>query len=294
MNGRGRTVQVPQDRETPARLERADWIAWRYAYARAAETAGAGELGQDYLTFAVDGTAFVFALCDGVSQSFYGNLAARLLGDALCDWLADAGPIAHDRAAVAHELVSRLDALTAVATRQLAEQPLPESLPPLVREVLVQKRRLGSESTFVCGRIDRPEARTRRGQLLLAWLGDSRLRLWSDGQERRSLGAESFRTAERWSSVHGIVGAAPRVYTRPLLDAEHGAIDRLAAYSDGLSQFDGVQASLSTFAIDDLIDRAGHAATSDDVSYLELWLGEPPQQVRARPLPAPRKLRIAD
>src|SRR5579885_2646318 len=155
MNGRGRTVQVPQDRETPARLERADWIAWRYAYARAAETAGAGELGQDYLAFAVDETAFVFALCDGVSQSFYGDLAARLLGDALCDWLAAAGSIAHDRAAVAHELTAHLEELTGEATRSLANQPLPETVPRRVRDVLVQKRGLGSESTFVCGRIER-------------------------------------------------------------------------------------------------------------------------------------------
>ncbi len=290
MTDPARAVQVPQDGETPVRLESAGWITWRYAYARAAETAVAGEPGQDYLAFAVDETAFVFALCDGVSQSFYGDLAARLLGDALCDWLAAAGSIAHDRAAIAHELTAHLEELTGEATRSLANQPLPETLPLLVRDVLVQKRGLGSESTFVCGRIERPKGRSRRGRLLLAWLGDSRLRVWSGGRER--LGADSFHTAERWSSTHGVIGRAPHVYTAPLLDAGGEAIERLAAYSDGLGALDGVSGSLSNFAINDLIDRAAQSSTSDDISFIELWLTEPPAQVHARPLPAPRS-RIA-
>src|SRR2546423_1779915 len=80
-------LQVAQDRETPVQVKRHSAFSWRYAYARSADTRKVGDPGQDYLTFRYSDSAFAFALCDGGSQSFFGDLAARFLGDGLMEWL---------------------------------------------------------------------------------------------------------------------------------------------------------------------------------------------------------------
>src|SRR5436305_10544756 len=78
---------LPQDRETPVQVGRRGGFAWRCAYSRAAETRKAGDLGQDFLAFLYDDSTFAFAVCDGVGQSFFGELASSFLGNALINWL---------------------------------------------------------------------------------------------------------------------------------------------------------------------------------------------------------------
>src|SRR5204863_8715190 len=107
------TLQVAQDRETPVRVERYAAFSWRYAYARSSDTRRVSDPGQDYLTFCYDDSAFAFALCDGVSQSFFGDLAARFLGDALINWLWEDLPKATDEQHVRATFNHNLNALAA-------------------------------------------------------------------------------------------------------------------------------------------------------------------------------------
>jgi hypothetical protein len=162
--------------------------------------------------------------------------------------------------------------------------------------VLEQKRGKGSESTFVCGRIDLPNATLPQGRLVLAWMGDSRLRVWGPSGERtRELG-DRFQTAQRWSSRQGLVGGELNLFVAPIEQNKKREITLLMAYSDGLAPMDKFTDSPKNFTVQDLVERAGEAAASDDIAFLEIWLGGLPPKVQAPPLPAPRRLdaKLAD
>lgn len=264
-------IQVAQQGETLLRIERRGAFIYRYAYARSADTRAASEVGQDYLTFRCNDGTFVFALCDGVGQSFYGDLAARFLGEALVEWLWNHLPTQAEAQALQEMFVAHLQALTTPATALVQAQSLPPDAPPIFREVLEHKRALGSESTFVCGRIDLPGQTFTEGRLVFAWMGDSRLRFWGPSGERtRELG-DTFHTAERWSSRRGLIGEVHLFITA--LESQGGrTVQSVMVYSDGLAALDRFSYPPSNAIVQDLIVRAGQAATSDDLSFLQVWL----------------------
>jgi hypothetical protein len=283
---------VPQDRELPVQVVRGQALAYRFAYARSADTRASGDIGQDYLAVREGPQTFAFALCDGVSQSFYGDLAARYLGDALAAWLGERLPPAMVPETVRTALTTHLQGMTGPATEVVQRYPLPRDIPPVLRDVLEEKRTLGSESTFVCGRIDLPGADFPAGRIVLAWMGDSRLRLWMDDDARAASLGGVFETAQRWSSRRGLVGGTLNVYVAPL-QATGQRVSRLMTYSDGLAALDTWKEDPSNHAVQNLIARAGEAATSDDISFLEVWLGPVPAHIEAVPLPVPLLLEVA-
>src|SRR5207253_10209842 len=138
-------------------------------------------------------------------QSFFGDIAARLLGDALLVWLWR--DIGHDAevASIRQSLDTRLHSLTGAATEVVQKQQLPSHIPEMLHDVLEQKRAMGSESTFVCGKVTPPSPQSPGGQVVLAWLGDSRLRLWGPQGERTHDLAGAFEKYERWSTLRGPV-----------------------------------------------------------------------------------------
>lgn len=265
------SVQLPQDRETPLQAGCNEAFAWRYAYARSADCRAVGDPGQDYLTFGSDQRGFVFALCDGVSQSFYGGLAARLLGDALLEWLGEHLPAIADPSIIRQALGLFLEKLTVEATVQIQRQRLPPDIPPMLRDVLETKRAIGSQSTFICGRIELPSLDHPDGRLILAWMGDSRLRLWGTEGERSAALPETFDADERWSSREGLVGGEPHVFTTPLGNGDKGSLT-VIAYSDGLAALDERTDPPSDTALEELLSLANQSATSDDVAFLEVSL----------------------
>lgn len=283
--------ELSQNDETLVQFVCRQPFSYRYAYARSADTAAAGDVGQDYLALRHDDRTFVFALCDGVSQSFYGNIAGRFLGDALIAWLWEGLPSDTDGSTIGAKLNAWLLVLTAPATELVQQHTLSADLPPMLREVLEQKRASGSDSTFVCGRIDLPDGDQSQGRLILAWMGDSRLRIWGPEGERSAELGGRFDTAQRWSSRRGPVHGQPNIYVSSLVQGGQPVILSLAAYSDGLSRLDGRQPP-SNFGLQAAVDDAHDDAASDDISYLELWLGPVPARVEAEPLPAPQDVAI--
>lgn len=273
------TIRLPQDRETPVSGQQRRKFGYRYACARSADSRANNDAGQDFLILREDGQRLVFALCDGVSQSFYGDLAARLLGEALVDWLWDKAP--PDPAALPSALEAFLDSLVVPAGQQVEAHPIPDDLPPMVRQVLEQKRALGSETTFAAGRLD-----LSRGRLDLVWMGDSRLRLWGHEGEITARLGETFHTQERWSTRRGRIGS---LHTFTLSTEE---LRYLMAYSDGLAILDKILSRhFRAASIEAIIADSLRRPESDDISFLEIWLGDRPPSERP-PLAVPQEARL--
>jgi len=259
--------------------------SFRYGFERSGDSILSDTEGQDYIAINYDYAHMAFALCDGVSQSFFGDIASRLLGNALVEWLwENGGLLDSNRSSFENHLSSFLDQLTDKARQQVQQFQLPAGLALMLPEVLEKKRALGSETTFIAGFIN---FNTHR--ILLAWMGDSRLRLWQSNNELSStlLGNEKFLTRERWSTHRGRIGT---LHTAIVSTQQ---IDRCLLYSDGLAKLDRKAGKYipGTRTLEQLIEDSRHYAGSDDISYLEVYFGSNPDW--DKPLPkSPFQFRV--
>ena len=232
----------------------------RYGYGRAAETVNQGDSGQDFAAVRMNGNVCNFVLCDGVGMSYLGDFAARFLGNALLDWLETTQ---HPTVEAVERL---LHDLTLPASEQLEKlQPL-ESSPLLLREVLMEKRSRGSQAMYVCGRIELTGG-GRKSRVWLAWQGDSRIRLWRNGQEQSELFQTHCKTNERWSTLEGPVGGKPHICE---MKGSAGDSMRLQLYTDGLNDLDAIQAYVPDEHIQVLLDATHTGGLEDDAAFIEL------------------------
>jgi len=284
MEGKDLLVRLEQRSDGPLHVMSGPWYRYRYAYARSADTTEADEPGQDYLVYRDVGQTFLFAVCDGVGTSFFGDLGARLLGDDLVRWLAEQdvpADTAGFRAALAKHLSSELPA----SARQLVNEYQFTVNIDMLREYLETLRARGSEAMFVCGRLDQPSPGLPHGRIALAWLGDMRVALWGAGGQV-ALGYRP-NTDERWSSSHGLIGGQPNVYIGPLNNPDN-PVTRLVAYSDGFEVMDDrLEPELSNDELQATINSTRQQSGSDDVCYLEVWT-KPVVERKAAPPPTTR------
>ncbi|MBN1920200.1 MAG: protein phosphatase 2C domain-containing protein [Anaerolineae bacterium] len=253
-------LRLPQTYETAALVIAGEIFHLQVAYARSADSRASDDLGQDYLSVRQDGDRLAFVLCDGVSQSFVGDLAARVLGEAMLEWLWQLDAETAQAQVLQETCHQYLQELSSTVAPQVTNYSLPGDLPPMLREVLERKRELGSESTLSAGLLD-----VAADKLLLVWLGDSRIRLWDRQGECTAVLGDTFLTQERWSTHRGPIGRV-HVFITNLKD-----IKRVVAYSDGLAVMDrGLNDSLTMRSLDAVITEAGDAPTSDDISFLEV------------------------
>ncbi|WP_244364319.1 hypothetical protein [Paenibacillus cellulositrophicus] len=236
-------------------------VLCRYAYGRAMETLLQGENGQDFVGVQTYGDVCNFVLCDGVSMSYQGDFAARFLGNTLLDWLD------HTRDWSSAGFTDFMTSITESASAQLRRLAPPGGVPSLLREVLEDKQRMGSQSMYICGRIELPISRKKQGRLWMAWQGDSRLRFWKDGLEVSEHFDDTFRTNERWSTLTGPVGGKPHVYQTRL---DYGMPMRLQLYTDGLADLDPIHQVLPDELIQILLDAPHTDGLQDDAAFLEL------------------------
>jgi len=258
--------RINQKFPTPLVTIKGEKISYRYAYDRSADSIHTDQPGQDYIVVVSDADYLAFVLCDGVSQSFYGDVGAKILGEKLVNWLWENGKeLGEERSQLIDKVSLFLNHLTEEASAQIEKMDLPQDLSSMLRVVLEKKRKMGSESTFTSGFID-----SKNNKVLLCWMGDSRLRIWDRYSEKTDdlLGAETFQTRERWSSSKGLIGEL------------HGGIfstndiTRLVTYSDGLSCFDHLffYGSPSDHTLIENIEESKFLSTSDDISFLEIWI----------------------
>jgi len=224
---------------------------------RACETAGFGEPTQDYLVLRHDATRVCFAVTDGVSASFMGEIAAQALAVGLVEWLGESSS-ALDEEEFRAALLRQLDVLAEATREKVAAFPVPESVSGLMLEVLEEKRGYGSEAMFVCGSVDIGQ---QRRLARFAWLGDAHLRLTGrDGHTDHLTGA----TAERWSTRLGARGTVGHKFC--LADQ----VSRVIAYSDGLlPEVDSVVALPDT-RLKDRLSALARTADSDDIALIDL------------------------
>lgn len=280
-------IAIDPTKETSVQFIKRPFFNYRYAYARSADSQSSNDTGQDYLTFFEDQHTIIFALCDGVSQSFFGDLAARFLGQALVKWLGSTAPSTADDFCSA--LDQHLANLTQAASQHVSKFVIPDDIPPMLQDVLEEKRVFGSESTFVCGRIDFPKDSLPNGRLMLAWMGDSRLRLWGNGQERSQVLGNTFHTDQRWSTRRGPVGGRPNCFVSSL-----SGVNRIAAYSDGLTVLDSYQTLPDNNAVNKVITDSQNQPQSDDIAFLEIALSQIQKQAVTAVIPAPERVAVAE
>ena len=262
---------------------------------RSSESARAGEPTQDYLAVRCDGRRLSFAVTDGVGSSFLGDVAAQILAIQLADWFA-AAPGGDQ---VAWALDQYLRDLSNEVAERVANWPIAESVPALIRASLDLQRSYGSEAMFVAGTVDLSGRRDATASV--AWLGDTRLRvIMRDGQ----LLDHSGRTKDRWSSRLGPRG---EVQSRAWPVAE---LARLLACTDGVISVLDSAIELSDAALQEVVTQQARRPGNDDMALVDiglapramppgdapnptLWrrLTEEPQRRHARSTPAGSALR---
>ena len=217
------TIQLRQDTETPLTTLRTPFGTMLYLYARSDDSVHNATIGQDYVTFQYSENNLCFAVCDGVGQSFMGDLAARVLGDGLIRWLWDINR-PKDAADFSDHVGEALADLVEAGTKAVESFMLPPTLPPIVKQALEMQRKYGSESMFVAGRISLAPSDS---WVALCWLGDSPVAAVDYDGELLDLGPHGH-ISERWNALTGIKG---RAHTW-VGDGEK--IARVAGYTDGL------------------------------------------------------------
>lgn len=255
---------------------------FRFGLDRSRDTQKSDQPGQDCISVQWTAIRLAATLCDGVSQSFFGELAAAELSNKLSQFLL-AMPNESDPTFLHDTIRAFLDTLSSTFSRTVEEVSLEHIEPAFLRAVLEKKRNLGSEAVFTAVLLDKTIDR-----VLLVWAGDCRLRLWLRGEEvtRELLRSEDFITQERWSSSKGVVGSLH------LALFPTSSFDTIMTYSDGLSLLDDIASVFqeSNVAIEHYVSQTKSLASSDDVSFLQIstLAAEKTQHFSATQLPALR------
>lgn len=249
----------------------------RCAYSRSAECQQADHEGQDYLVFRADPRKFVFALCDGVSGSFFGDLAAKRVGDKLINWLWALPSI--DPPEVNSDYVNNLEVfLNGIAPQIQKEVDLLDIKwvdPPALIPILDKKRINGSQTTMVCGVFYAPSQTLPKGRARFFWLGNSRLHIWSKGTDQSQLLNALWTDKNRWYSTKGVEGKIQSFV------GDLSSIDSFVAHSDGFNHalldvenepklIDNFHPGLPKNIIDETITTLQKLPKNDDVSYIEV------------------------
>lgn len=266
-------IAVSQDSETGVQNIRHRYFHIRYLSARSYESKEANDLSQDYIAFQDDGERLVFAICDGVSQSYFGNIAAQFLGEHLVDWLWRDFPWNSrglDKSKLTDLLVSYLNNQTTEAEAKVQQQAIPSDLPTLMQHALERKREYGSETVFACGSIELPNPQNPHGAIFLAWMGNTELQILAtnENETENNLIKTTWDDKLRWSTKRGVVGGKPEIY---LSSAE--GIGRVVAYTDGIGSYGEKITDATDAELAQEVERLCAHPKSDDVSFIEIDLG---------------------
>ncbi len=255
-------IHLPQDKETPLTTLVTPFGTVLYLYSRSIDSITGGTTGQDYVAFHYDDKNLAFAVCDGVGQSFMGDVAARALGDGLVSWLWEIRQPedAAGFSAAAHEA---LNDLTRETKKLVADYALPESLPPILKQALEMQRAYGSESMFVAGRICLGGPGT---WVALCWLGDAPVAAVDVDGKLVDLSPHG-QTSERWNATTGVKGVIHAWVS-------HGeTIARVAGYTDGL----GIEGVPVDEDLKRIMEHWVLAPPMDDASLFDVRLAPSPQ-----------------
>lgn len=264
--------ELEQSYETPVTQFCRGPFKIRCAYARSRDCQEIGERGQDYLAWRAESYRAVFALCDGVGQSFFGGIGAQLIGEVIIDWLwkIDTENKNNTSIQLAQGLYNLLDAQKFSATKLIDEKDIKTVDSEIIRDALDSRRkRKGTQTNFVCGLIDPPNQYFPEGRILLFWLGDAKLQIWLGTTNNSAKLNAVWSSKEGWSSKFGIAGEIHH-FQGSLQD-----LNCIIAHSDGLDPLSSKLApGLASGEIDKGINGLRDLPSSDDVSFLEISLAQ--------------------
>ncbi|MCM3006638.1 hypothetical protein [Priestia koreensis] len=254
----------PNEETPPSEINEALYKI-KYGYARSYESQIENDKGQDFLAFRLHHHCISFVVCDGVSLSFCGDVAASFLGTQLLTWLDNARvDLLQNQHAAKEELFQFLTSAIDDATDEVKNYHLPAELPPLLKEVLEDKREQGSETMFVCGRIDFINDKP---HLFLGWSGDLRIRFWNNKKEVEVITPSLRQIHQRWSTKKGIPPDDLHVLS---LDILQTSISELMIYTDGLAILDPCNATPSLRKLYRYMQETFLSPESDDLSFLNI------------------------
>jgi hypothetical protein len=268
-------IETEQTRDTRlAQFTRGPFI-YRFASYRKAETVILNLRNEDYIVTKLETDQLVFTLCDGVTHSFRGNVGSQILGEALIDWLSNILPDPSLDINNPHEwldgkaksLHDHLKKITNLATVMVNNQPLKGKNILVQNAEEEQRASYGTQSNFACGIILPKSVVWPDGLLVLFWLGNARLRIFNNAEDRTALlrwGENPGDLRDTWSSKEGVVGTI-RSYISSLSN-----VTTLIAYSDGLESVEKyIKPDIESVILDTIVKKA-QAEIDDDASYLEI------------------------
>ena len=253
----------------------------RFASYRKSEDAGLNLRSEDFIVGNLTKEKAVFALCDGVGSSFYGNLGSQILAEALMKWFEKIEPpntalIGRTESAqkwcetLTKDLTAELNATTKLATSIINGKDL-AGKDELIRVAeATQREDFGTQSNFASGIVWAHSTNLPQGLILLFWLGNARLRLFNhieDVSSQLEWGKNPDQLHEVWSSKDGVVG---KVYCHV---TDLSKVNTIIAYSDGLEHAENsLRPDLSPDELEKLVQRS-QSIKDDDATFLELTPG---------------------
>lgn len=250
---------LSQKKETVLQEKKIKHFTYQYSYVRAKETQDLNESGQDFLAFQDNGTSFIFVLCDGVGLSFHGEIAAEFLGMKLLNLFETYQESGWD---IAELLNDQLENWIEEASEEVSAFRLPEKTPWLLRDVLEEKRKQGSEAMFIGGKIELIPNQD-KAHIAIVTHGDLFVQLFQDKENCSNVMKFERNIEKRWSTQRGIIGGELAVFSKTLSRQE---ANRIVIHSDGL-------APLKQYNFEEVlkeIKRAQNSPTSDDISFLDV------------------------
>lgn len=273
-----------------------------YLYQRSSDSRTSGTPGQDFLAWNYDKHKDVlgFVICDGVGSSFFGNIAAKYLGNQLLNELIfDFGPALEEEyeirqkstqhnseilSLIGEKIAGKLNKWKEEGNKLVYAQELPSDLAPMVRTALEQQRQYGSEAVFLCGRINFVSRK-----IMLVWMGDSKVQIFRSDKSQipdTMLGGR-WVNSDRWSTQKGVKGSQVNVWIE---NFDQLNITRVIAFSDGLASVEDDIYKFSVVKIKEEVGSLLRSPKSDDISYIDIHIKD---DVQKKPdLPAPENLRI--
>ena len=253
-------------------------FVFRFLSYRKSEDAALNLRSEDYIVSELTPEKAIFGLCDGVGSSFYGNIGSQILGEILLGWLEKV-PLPNNLSlekpqvvnswlgTLAAELTSELNGKVPFATSVIQKKEI-TSQDELVRLAeITQRDDFGTQSNFACG-IVWPRSRVLpKGLALLFWLGNARVRLFSDSRDLSSMlgwGKDPNQLKEVWSSKDGVVG---KVYSHV---TDLSTVTHIIAYSDGLENAEEqIRPNLDGSQLEALVQKS-QSIKDDDATFLEI------------------------
>lgn len=250
---------------------------FRFLSYRKSEDAALNLRSEDFIVSDLTQEKAVFALCDGVGSSFYGNIGSQILGEVLTSWLGkisipgnfsplQASAVTLWMGTLSTQLTSELNSKTALATSIVQKKEI-SSQDELVRLAeITQRDDFGTQSNFACGILWPQSISLPRGLILLFWLGNARIRLFSQNNDltaQLGWGRDPNQLKEVWSSKDGVVGTIHAHVT------DFAAVTHVMAYSDGLENAEQhIRPNLEAAQLEKLV-KYSQSVKDDDATFVE-------------------------